>query len=368
MRPFVLAFVSAIAIFLHSVRADDPPPPQPPTPVVAPAPSARPTALLSKEQIDHLKSAAEHLAKAGRKDDAEKLREQIAAIESGQAEALLAKKEKELDALRAEVEQLRKQTGRQPQIVLAFQIFEVSRAKLQDADNTHVQLLFPNVSEKDLQPRMVADSEVVREAVETLRKKELLKVLAEPTMVTISGREVWFNAGGEFPIILPQAHGTTSVEYRKYGTGIEALPVLVGNGKVRIGVRAKVSELDAANGITINGSKIPALRERVVDTAAELRFGEVLVLNGPKQTRLEKQKDAKGKTREVSDEIEMLVVITPEQVDAQETAILPNPVRAGHSGYYQAPAAAKATLPNPVRASYVPAPTAAKVSDAKKRK
>jgi Flp pilus assembly secretin CpaC len=367
MRPIVLALVSAIAIISHDALAVDPPA-QPPTPVVSHAQSASPAIVRSKEQIDHLKSAAEHLANAGRKDEADKLREQIAAFESGQAEALLAKKEKELDAIRAEVEQLRKQTGRQPQIVLAFQIFEVSRTKLQDADNTHVQLLFPNVGEKHLQPRMVAEAAAVREAVEALRKKDLLKVLAEPTMVTISGREVWFNAGGEFPIILPQAQGTVSVEYRKYGTGVEALPVLVGNRKVRIGVRAKVSELDAANGITINGSKIPALRERVVDTSAELRFGEVLVLNGPKQTRIEKQTDAKGKTREVSDEIEMLVVITPEQVDPQETAMLPNPVRKGHGGYLQTPPAAKATLPNPVGASYVPAPTATKATQPKSRK
>ena len=132
------------------------------------------------------------------------------------------------------------------------------------------------------------------------------------------------------------------------------------------------------------------LRERSVETAAELRFGEVLVLNGPPQARVETQKDAKGKTREVADEVEMLVVITPEQVDSQKTAIFPKPVSTGYGSYVPAPAAtkathpnpmrtgyvevpsargaAKATHPNPVRASFVPAPTAAKASDAKKRK
>src|SRR3954451_15741833 len=62
----------------------------------------------AKEQVDHLKAAAEHLAKAGWQADADKLREQARVIESSQIDALVARKEKELDAIRAEIEQLRK--------------------------------------------------------------------------------------------------------------------------------------------------------------------------------------------------------------------------------------------------------------------
>jgi len=375
MRTTVLAFASAIAILSHNAVADDPPA-LPPTPVAPQAAPAPPAAALPKEQLDHLKTAAEHLAKAGRKDEADKLREHVAAIESGQAAALLTKKEKELDALVAEVEQLRKLTRRQPQILLSFQIFEASRARLKDANIPNIELVYPRGGVKhaksgpihDSNAMAVENSAAVKEVIEALRKKELIKVLAEPILATVSGRQVLFNSGGEFPVILPQPQGTTSVEFKQYGTRIEALPVLVGDGKLRIQVRASVSELDAARGISINGMKVPGLRGRAVDTAAELRFGEVLVLNGPPQARVETQKDAKGKAREVNDEIEMLVVITPEQTDPQETAILPNPIGTGHGSYFRAPAAAKATHPNRTHDFYIPVPTAAKATDETKRK
>ena len=271
MRTIVLALVSAIAISSHNALAVDPPA-QPPTPVVPPAPSAPPSAALSKDHIDHLKTAAEHLAKAGRKDEADKLLEQIAAFESGQAEALLAKKEKELDALRVEVDQLRKLTRRVPQIVLSFQVFEASRTRLEAAKIPQTQLLFPKGGDK-FQPAVVhtvANAAAARECIEALRKKELLKVLAEPTLVTISGRQALFHSGGEFPVTLPQAQGNASLEFRKFGTQIEALPMLVGGGKVRVHVRAKVSEIDPARTVKVNGSEIPGLRERAVETAAEL--------------------------------------------------------------------------------------------------
>jgi hypothetical protein len=369
MRTIVLALVSAIAISSHNALAVDPPA-QPPTPVVPPAPSAPPSAALSKDHIDHLKTAAEHLAKAGRKDEADKLLEQIAAFESGQAEALLAKKEKELDALRVEVDQLRKLTRRVPQIVLSFQVFEASRTRLEAAKIPQTQLLFPKGGDK-FQPAVVhtvANAAAARECIEALRKKELLKVLAEPTLVTISGRQALFHSGGEFPVTLPQAQGNASLEFRKFGTQIEALPMLVGGGKVRVHVRAKVSEIDPARTVKVNGSEIPGLRERAVETAAELRFGEALVLNGLAQTRIESTVDAKGKTQTASDEIVTVFMITPEQVDLQETAILPNPIGTGYGSYFPAPGSAKATHSNPAHNRYIPMPTAAKANDAKKRK
>jgi hypothetical protein len=89
----MLAFVLAIAIASGTALAVDPPA-QPPTPVVAPSPAGVPQATLPKEQLDHLKSAAEHLASAGRKNEADKLREQIAAIEAGQAGACWRRKKR----------------------------------------------------------------------------------------------------------------------------------------------------------------------------------------------------------------------------------------------------------------------------------
>jgi hypothetical protein len=303
MRRLILAL---FVLFPADLLADEP--------ASSTAPDGEDAAIksdVSAEQFEHLRSAAEHLAKGGLGEEAEKLKQQIAAMEHGQAEALLAKKEKELDRLRAEVDRLRKLTGREQQIELFLQVFEASRARLKDVDIPNLQLLFPKTTHPYTSPRAVYESSELTETIEGLRQKNLIRVLAEPTMVTLGGRPVSFNSGGEVPIVVPQGTGSVSIEYKKYGTGFDAVALMMGHGKVQLQVRARVSELEPNRGISIGGTKIPGFRERFVDTAAELRFGEVLVLNGPKQTRVETQKDSKGKTREVVDEIELIVLVTP---------------------------------------------------------
>ncbi|MBI2481920.1 MAG: pilus assembly protein N-terminal domain-containing protein, partial [Planctomycetia bacterium] len=78
--------------------------------------------------------------------------------------------------------------------------------------------------------------------IDALRQYNLVKVLAEPTLVTVSGRPASFSSGGEFPIIVPQSLGTVSVEYRQFGTRVDFVPIVLGNGRVRLEVRPQVSE------------------------------------------------------------------------------------------------------------------------------
>jgi pilus assembly protein CpaC len=70
-----------------------------------------------------------------------------------------------------------------------------------------------------------------------LRRYELMKVLAEPTLTTVSGRPAFFNAGGEFPILIPQSLGTVSIQYQKYGTQVDFVPIVLGNGNIRLEVK-----------------------------------------------------------------------------------------------------------------------------------
>lgn len=55
--------------------------------------------------------------------------------------------------------------------------------------------------------------------IDALRQNDLAKILAEPTLVTVSGRPAYFQSGGEIPIQVPQSLGTTSIEYKAYGLG-----------------------------------------------------------------------------------------------------------------------------------------------------
>ena len=197
--------------------------------------------------------------------------------------------------------------------------------------------------------------------LEALRDNNLAKVLAEPTLVTVSGRPAAFNAGGEFPILVPQSLGTISVEYKQFGTRVDFVPIVLGNGNIRLEVRPQVSELDNANGVTLSGNRIPGLRTRWVDTAVEMRAGQTLALAGLIQTRTESQNRgipfladlpwagaAFRRVETQENEIELVVSVRPELVDALdphevpaclpgEQSTAPNDVELYFRGYIEVP-------------------------------
>ena len=162
-----------------------------------------------------------------------------------------------------------------------------------------------------------------------LQSRNVAKILAEPQLTTVSGRPAFFNAGGEFPILVPQSLGTLSTQYKKYGTQVDFVPIVLGNGSIRLEVRPRVSELDPSHGITLNGTTVPALTTREIDTGAELQAGQTLALAGLVQ---QKSTDVSTgipwlsdlpaigvlfrKVQEEVDEIELLIMVTPHLVEA----------------------------------------------------
>jgi pilus assembly protein CpaC len=172
--------------------------------------------------------------------------------------------------------------------------------------------------------------------VDALRQNDLIKVLAEPQLTTVSGRPASFNSGGEFPIIVPQSLGTVSIEYRQYGTRVDFVPIVLGNGNLRLEVRPQVSEIDASRSVVLNSVSVPGLRTRWVDTAVEMKAGQTLALAGLLQTRVEAQNRGlpwladipwfgapfRHVTEEVN-EVELLILVTPEFVEASDPEELP---------------------------------------------
>ena len=133
--------------------------------------------------------------------------------------------------------------------------------------------------------QMVSGTSALTGVIDALKEEELLKVLAEPTLVTTNGRPATMLSGGEFPIIVPQALGAFSIEWKKFGVEMEAVPLILGAGRLRLEVMPSVSERDFANSTTVNGTSVPALQTRNVNTQVEMRFGETLMLAGLLSTR-----------------------------------------------------------------------------------
>lgn len=183
---------------------------------------------------------------------------------------------------------------------------------------------------------LIGDNNAFFGFLEALRENNLAKVLAEPKLVTVSGRPASFNSGGEFPILVPQSLGTIGVEYKQFGTRVDFVPIVLGNGAIRLEVRPQVSELDNANGVSLNGNRIPGLRTRWADTAVEMRAGQTLALAGLIQTRIEAQNRGIPwladlpwvgagfrRVQEAQNEIELVVTVRPELVDALDPHEVP---------------------------------------------
>ncbi len=120
--------------------------------------------------------------------------------------------------------------------------------------------------------------------IDALKEEGLVKILAEPTLITLSGRTASFLAGGEFPIPVPQSStggGTTiTVEYKPFGVALNFTPTVLSSGKINMQVAPEVSELDFSNSVTIQGFVIPSLNTRRVSTVIELADGQSFAVAG----------------------------------------------------------------------------------------
>src|SRR5688572_29295703 len=117
--------------------------------------------------------------------------------------------------------------------------------------------------------------------IKALSTRGLFQSLAEPNLVAESGKEASFLAGGDFPIPVAQAGGgnAITVEFKEFGVRLNFTPTVEGD-RIRLKVRPEVSTLDFANGIQLQGFRIPALISRRTSTELELRNGQTFAIAG----------------------------------------------------------------------------------------
>jgi pilus assembly protein CpaC len=116
--------------------------------------------------------------------------------------------------------------------------------------------------------------------IDALKDNGLVKVLAEPNLICLSGKSASFLAGGEIPIPIPQALGTVAIEFKPFGVGLNFTPVVLDSGRISIQVNPEVSELDYSLGVTINSWQIPGLTTRRASTTVELASGQSFAIAG----------------------------------------------------------------------------------------
>lgn len=173
--------------------------------------------------------------------------------------------------------------------------------------------------------------------VDALTNEALAKVLAEPTLVTTSGRPASLLSGGEFPILVPGGVGTVSIQFREFGVRMEAIPTVLGNGRLRLDVAPEVSERDFSSSVTVGGLVVPGISTRRVNTQVEMNFGETIMIGGlisRKRLTTSTKIPILGelpiigaafsrKTHEMG-ETELLIMVTPEMAAAMRPDQVPH--------------------------------------------
>lgn len=120
--------------------------------------------------------------------------------------------------------------------------------------------------------------------LDALEEKGIVKTLAEPNLIAMSGETASFLAGGEFPIPVGQSYengrNVITIEFKQFGVKLAFTPTVLGNGTINLLVEPEVSAIDRTNAVVLQGTVIPGLSTRRAHTTVDLRHGESFAIAG----------------------------------------------------------------------------------------
>jgi pilus assembly protein CpaC len=171
--------------------------------------------------------------------------------------------------------------------------------------------------------------------IEAEKRDSMLKILAEPTIVAMSGQEGSFLAGGT--VYVPAGFSTGGVPgqpvEKEYGVSLKFLPTVLDGGRISLRVAPEVSELDTNSPVP----GYPAFLTRKVATTVQLRSGQSLMIGGLLRNNLKQAISAFPILGELpiigalfrssdymNDKTELVVIVSPSVIKASE-APLPLP-------------------------------------------
>jgi pilus assembly protein CpaC len=154
--------------------------------------------------------------------------------------------------------------------------------------------------------------------LDVLQKQNVARILANPSLVIVSGRPASFEVGGQLP--LPESTGSgKAVEFQSFSTKFHVMAVALGDQNIRMEVHVQLAEPDFARSIQIAGAQVPAMNRRELDSAIELKSGQSGLLKGlvqPRESAIASESGVETKT----EEIETWFIVTPELVSSIASA------------------------------------------------
>ena len=117
--------------------------------------------------------------------------------------------------------------------------------------------------------------------LEALEQKGVVRFLAEPNLVALSGQEATFLAGGEFPVPVAQSDDRITVEFKPFGVELAFIPRVVDKDLINLELKAAVSAIDPTNSLSLgDGIEIAAFTRRETTSTVEMRDGESFAIAG----------------------------------------------------------------------------------------
>lgn len=191
-------------------------------------------------------------------------------------------------------------------------------------------------------------------AIDALERTGIIRTLAEPNIMAVSGESGKFLAGGEFPVpVGSDDQGRISIEFKQFGVGLAFTPTVLSEGRISLKISTEISELsnqgafqgESIAGVDQNGNvitaqtlTIPALVVRRAESTVELPSGGSTMLAGLIQSKTRQTLDqlpgiknipvlgALFQSRDfINEETEMVVIVTPYLVDPTKKSELRTP-------------------------------------------
>jgi pilus assembly protein CpaC len=135
-------------------------------------------------------------------------------------------------------------------------------------------------------------------AIDAAQQSGLAKILAEPTLTTMTGQEATFHAGGEFPVpIYGGPNQGTTILFKEFGISLGFIPVVLDSGTINLKVNIRVSELSNQNAVAVNVPQtstsffVNSLTTRSATSTIELGSGQTMGIAGLIDESLREQVD-----------------------------------------------------------------------------
>lgn len=122
-------------------------------------------------------------------------------------------------------------------------------------------------------------------AIKALEDRGVARRLAEPNLIARSGEKASFLAGGEFPIPVSQDGDKITVEYKKFGVGLDFTPSVLSDGLISLDIEPEVSSVDNSSSYKIGDIAIPGFVVRRAKTSVDLKSGQSFMIAGLLQSQ-----------------------------------------------------------------------------------